>query len=135
MGAIHTGLVKGIWDEGQEEVELGCDSVKGVAASMGITQGPVRLVTKDGDLQKVKKGDIVVTYSCSASFNIVLGLCAGIVTDYGGMLSHAAICAREYAIPAIVGSQDATKKFKDGDIVRIDSSKGTVTRLQNEISV
>jgi pyruvate,water dikinase len=135
MGAIHTGLVKGIWDEGQEEVELGCDSVKGVAASMGITQGPVRLVTKDGDLQKVKKGDIVVTYSCSASFNIVLGLCAGIVTDYGGMLSHAAICAREYAIPAIVGSQDATKKFKDGDIVRIDSSKGTVTRLPNEISV
>jgi rifampicin phosphotransferase len=132
MGAIFTGLVKGIWDEGQDDpVDLGNDSVKGVAASMGITEGPVRMVTRDGDLQKVRKGDIVVTYSCSASFNIVLGLCAGIVTDYGGMLSHAAICAREYGIPAIVGSQDATQKFKDGDYVRIDSSKATVTRIRS----
>ena len=63
---------------------------------------------------KVKKGDIVITYSCSASFNVVVGLCKGIVTDYGGMLSHAAIVAREYGIPAIVGSQHATSKFKDG---------------------
>jgi pyruvate,water dikinase len=93
---------------------------------MGITEGPVCLVLEDDDLQKVKKGDIVVTYSCSASFNIVLALCAGVCTDYGGMLSHAAIVSREYGIPAVVGTQNATAKFKDGDIVRIDSSSATV---------
>jgi pyruvate,water dikinase len=96
---------------------------------MGKVTAPVCLVIKDHDLQKVKKGDIVVTYSSSASFNIVLGLCAGICTDYGGMLSHAAIVAREYVIPAVVGSQLATKKFKDGNMVCIDSSTGTVTRV------
>jgi pyruvate,water dikinase len=74
----------------------------------------------------VKKGDVVVTYPCLASFNIVLALCAGICSDYGGMLSHAATVAREYGIPAIVGSQNVTSKFKNGDIVRIDSSTATV---------
>jgi rifampicin phosphotransferase len=135
MEAIHTGLVKAIWDEGRDDdpVDVGTDSVSGVAASMGITEGPVCVVIRDGDLQKVRKGDIVVTYSCSASFNVVLGLCAGIVTDYGGMLSHAAICAREYGIPAIVGTKDATKKFKDRDNVRIDSSKASVTRFPSKL--
>jgi phosphoenolpyruvate synthase/pyruvate phosphate dikinase len=103
-----------------------------VAASMGVTTGPVRMVLNDGDLRKVKKGDIVCTYSCSASFNCVVGLCAGIVTDYGGMLSHAAIVAREYGIPAIVGSQQATAKFKDGDIVKIDSSTATVSLVERK---
>jgi pyruvate,water dikinase len=65
---------------------------------MGQTEGPVCLVTKDGDLQKVQKGDIVVTYSYSAAFKVVIGLCSGICTDYGGMLSHAAMVAREYGI-------------------------------------
>ena len=131
MAAFATGALRGIWDErlddeGDEDVRESPDAVKGVPASMGIVEGPVRLVLQDEDLQKVKKGDVVVTYSCSASFNIVLALCAGICTDYGGMLSHAAIVAREYGIPAIVGSQNATSKFKNGDIVRIDSSTATV---------
>jgi phosphohistidine swiveling domain-containing protein len=137
MGAINTSLLRGVWDERQEDVDesitKSADKVKGVAASMGIISGPICLVLKDGDLRKVKKGDIVCTYSCSASFNIVVGLCAGIVTDYGGMLSHAAIVAREYGVPAIVGSQHATSKFKDGDIVEIDSSSATVTLIDRII--
>lgn len=100
---------------------------KGLAASMGNIEGFCRMVLNDGDLRKVKKGDIVCTYSCSASFNCVIGLCGGIVTDYGGMLSHAAIVAREYGIPCIVGSQQATAKFKDGDIIKIDSRTGVVS--------
>jgi len=130
MAALDTGLLKGVWDERQDGVnaaELGSHAVQGVPASMGITEGPVCLILKDGDLQKVKKGDIVVTYSCSASFNIVIALCAGICTDYGGMLSHAAIVAREYGIPAVVGTQEATSKFKNGDVVRIDTSTSTVS--------
>jgi pyruvate,water dikinase len=136
MGAINTGLLRGIWDEGQEnadeEISKSKDKVKGVAASMGVTTAPVCMVLNDGDLRKVKKGHIVCTYSCSASFNCVVGLCSGIVTDYGGMLSHAAIVAREYGIPAIVGSQQATAKFKDGDIVKIDSSTATVSLVERK---
>jgi len=103
----------------------------GTSASMGKVTGRVTLLLQDDDLQKVKKGDIVVTYSTSASFNMVLALCSGIVTNYGGMLSHAAIVAREYGIPAIVGTQDATYKFKTGDIVTIDSTTNSVTRVHD----
>lgn len=131
MRNMDTGLLKGIWDEtsgSEEDVKDNPDRVVGVAAAMGNITAPVTVVLQDSDLQKVKKGDIIVCYSSSASFNIVLGLCSGIVTNYGGMLSHAAILAREYGIPAIVGSQDATAKFKTGDIVTIDTSTHSVTR-------
>jgi len=127
------GGFKGIWDEGShtdEDITNNPNKVKGLPASMGKVTAPVCLILQDDDLQKVKKGDIIVTYSSSASFNIVLGLCAGICTDFGGMLSHAAIVAREYGIPAVVGTQLATKKFKSGDIVCIDSSTSTVTRVE-----
>jgi len=132
MGAMEGGF-KGIWDEGShtdEDITNNPNKVKGLPASMGKVTAPVCLILQDDDLQKVKKGDIIVTYSSSASFNIVLGLCAGICTDFGGMLSHAAIVAREYGIPAVVGTQLATKKFKSGDIVCIDSSTSTVTRVE-----
>jgi rifampicin phosphotransferase len=85
MAAFATGCLRGIFYErdDSEDEEVGPDTVKGCSASTGIVEGPVRLVLQDDDLAKVKKGDIVVTYSCSASFNIVLALCAGICTDYG----------------------------------------------------
>jgi len=138
MAGFATGGLRGIWDERTDEededgIRSSPDAVKGVPASMGTVEGPVRLVLEDDDLQKVKKGDIVVTYSCSASFNIVLALCAGICTDYGGMLSHAAIVAREYGIPAVVGSQTATSKFNNGDIVRISSSSATVRVVKRTV--
>ena len=102
MAAMESSLLKGTYDTTvlKQDGEEDSDQVKGVPASMGKVTGPVCLVLSDSDLQSVKKGDIVVTYSSSASFNIVLGLCSAIVTDYGGMLSHAAIVAREYGIPA-----------------------------------
>jgi hypothetical protein len=86
MMNMDTGLMKGIWDEtpgSEADVKDDPDRVAGVAASMGTVTAPVTLVLQDSDLQYVKKGDIVVTYSSSASFNIVLGLCSGIVTNYG----------------------------------------------------
>jgi rifampicin phosphotransferase len=132
MENMNTGLTKGIWDEtpgSEEDVKDNPDKVVGVSAATGVVTAPVVLVLQDSDLQYVKKGDIIVTYSSSASFNMVLGLCSGIVTNYGGMLSHAAIVAREYGIPAIVGTQVATEKFKSGDVVTIDSSTSSVTRV------
>lgn len=133
MASMDSALVNGVWNEtsaSKEDVKDNPDRVIGVAASTGNVTAPVTVVIQDCDLQKVNPGDIVVTYSSSASFNIVLGMCSGIVTNYGGILSHAAIVAREYGIPAIVGSRDATYKFKTGDIVTIDSVTCSVTRVK-----
>jgi phosphohistidine swiveling domain-containing protein len=135
MANLHTGLIKGLFDEtsgSEEDVSENADCSVGISASTGKVTGKVTVVLQDSDLQLVQKGDIVVTYSASASFNFVLALCSGIVTNYGGMLSHAAIVAREFGIPAIVGTQDSTYKFKTGDIVTIDSNTHSVTRVQQQ---
>ena len=135
MANLHTGLIKGLFDEtsgSEEDVSENPDCSVGISASTGKVTGKVTVVLQDSDLQLVQKGDIVVTYSASASFNFVLALCSGIVTNYGGMLSHAAIVAREFGIPAIVGTQDSTYKFRTGDIVTIDSNTHSVTRVQQQ---
>ena len=77
----------------------------------------------------LEKGDVLVTRATSAYFNVVLPLLGAIVTDRGGQLSHAAIVAREYGIPGIVGTKEATTTIPDGARVRVDGEKGEVTIL------
>ena len=69
---------------------------------------------------------MLVTGSTSAAFNVILPLLGAIVTDRGGQLSHAAIVAREYGIPAVVGTMRATSLIPDGALVRVDGTAGTV---------
>ena len=69
---------------------------------------------------------MLVTRNTGPSFNVVLPLLGAIVTDRGGQLSHAAIVAREYGIPAVVGTREATTMFPDGALVRVDGDKGIV---------
>ena len=73
---------------------------------------------------------MLIARSTAAYFNPVLPLLGGIVTDRGGQLSHAAIVAREYGIPAVVGTSTATKRIPDGARVRVDGTRGEVTLLQ-----
>ena len=68
-----------------------------------------------------------MTVSTSEAFNILLPLLGGIVTDSGGLLSHSAIVAREYGIPGVVGTRDATERIPDGARVRVDGDAGEVT--------
>ena len=75
------------------------------------------------------QGDVLVTESTSEAFNILLPLLGGIVTDSGGLLSHAAIVAREYGIPGVVGTRDGTERIPDGATVRVDGDAGQVTVL------
>jgi rifampicin phosphotransferase len=75
----------------------------------------------------VQRGDVLVTASTTESFNIVLPILGAIVTDSGGLLSHAAIVSREYGIPAVVGCRDATALIADGAKVRVDGTSGEVT--------
>ena len=101
----------------------------GLAASKGVYEGPARRVSSAAEFDRIDKGDVLVTESTSEAFNILLPLLGAIVTDNGGLLSHAAIVAREYGIPGVVGTREATGRIRDGDRIRVDGDKGEVTVL------
>ncbi|HET9298773.1 MAG TPA: PEP-utilizing enzyme [Candidatus Polarisedimenticolaceae bacterium] len=105
------------------------DRLRGLAASRGIYEGPARRVNGPTEFGRIAKGDVLVTQSTTEAFNILLPLLGGIVTDAGGLLSHAAIVAREYGIPGVVGTRSATEHIPDGARVRVDGNKGEVTVL------
>lgn len=100
--------------------------LEGLAASPGIAAGKVRLVHKMEDLQKIEIGDILVTTMTNPDMVVSMQKSAAIVTDEGGMTAHAAIVSREMGIPAIVGTQSATKKLKNGDVITVDGYAGKV---------
>lgn len=100
--------------------------ISGMPVNAGIYEGIARIICNLQDFNLLKKGDILVTKNTTAAFNAILPLLGGIVTDRGGQLSHAAIVAREYGIPAVVGTKNSTQIIKDGTRIRIDGGKGTV---------
>jgi pyruvate,water dikinase len=104
-------------------------TVRGAGASPGVYEGPARLVRGTADFGRILQGDVLVTSSTSAAFNLVLPMLGAIVTDRGGLLSHAAIVAREYGVPSVVGCTDATRQIHDGARVRVDGRAGEVTIL------
>jgi len=101
--------------------------LRGLAASGGIYEGPARRVAGPSEFDRIIEGDVLVTESTSEAFNILLPLLGAIVTDSGGLLSHSAIVAREYGIPGVVGTREATQRIPDGALVRVDGNVGEVT--------
>jgi rifampicin phosphotransferase len=101
----------------------------GLAASKGVYEGPARRVSGPSQFGRIAKGDVLVTESTTEAFNILLPLLGGIVTDEGGLLSHAAIVSREYGIPGVVGTREATERIADGVLIRVDGDAGEVTVL------
>jgi rifampicin phosphotransferase len=101
-------------------------SVVGLPVHPGVYEGPARIVTGPQDFNRLQQGDVLVTRTTGPSFNVVLPLLGAIVTDRGGQLSHAAIVAREYGIPAVVGTREATTMFADGARVRVNGDTGVV---------
>lgn len=111
----------------QEGKELeGTVLVEGLAASPGVGVGNVRIVKGMEDLVNVKKGDVMVTEMTNPDMVVSMQKSVAIVTDEGGMTSHAAIVSREMGIPAIVGTSEATSKLKDGSKVTVDGFNGKV---------
>jgi pyruvate,water dikinase len=103
--------------------------LKGLPASGGVYEGRVRRVSSRADFDRIQQGDVLVTESTTEAFNILLPLLGAIITDSGGLLSHAAIVAREYGIPGVVGTRDATTRISEGTRVRVDGDAGEVTVL------
>jgi pyruvate,water dikinase len=104
-------------------------TVRGLGVSPGIYEGTARVIRGTGEFGRIDPGDVLVTNSTTTAFNIVLPLLGAIVTDRGGLLSHAAIVAREFGIPGVVGCTDATTVLLDGARVRVDGSAGEVEIL------
>jgi len=100
--------------------------VRGLGVSPGTYEGTARVIRGTGEFGRIEPGDVLVTNSTTTAFNIVLPLLGAIVTDRGGLLSHAAIVAREYGIPGVVGCTDATRVLPDGALVRVDGAAGEV---------
>jgi phosphohistidine swiveling domain-containing protein len=103
--------------------------LRGLAASPGVYEGPARLVSGPAEFDRIVQGDVLVTQATSEAFNILLPLLGAIVTDSGGLLSHSAIVAREYGIPGVVGTRDATERIADGARLRVDGNSGEVAVL------
>jgi pyruvate,water dikinase len=104
-------------------------TITGKPVSPGVYTGRARVITETSDLNGLTKGDVLVTACTSPAFNVVLPLLGAIVTDKGGQLSHAAIVAREYGIPAVVGTLRATATIPDEARVEVDGTQGRVRRL------
>jgi pyruvate,water dikinase len=114
---------------GSSQEPHGEKMLRGLAASGGVYDGPARLVSGPAEFGRIVKGDVLVTESTTEAFNILLPLLGAIVTDAGGLLSHSAIVAREYGIPGVVGTREATDRISDGARVRVDGDGGEVTVL------
>jgi len=100
--------------------------LSGLAASPGIAVGKIRIVEDLKDLQKITKGDILVTTMTNPDMVVTMQKSAGIVTDEGGLTAHAAIVSREMGIPCIVGTKEATSKLREGEIITIDGYTGRI---------
>jgi pyruvate,water dikinase len=114
---------------GSSEAEHEDDLLRGLAASGGVYEGPARLIGGPAEFDRIVQGDVLVTQSTTEAFNLLLPLLGAIVTDAGGLLSHSAIVAREYGIPGVVGTREATQRIADGARVRVDGTAGEVTVL------
>lgn len=100
--------------------------IEGTVAQRGQVESEVRLVFEDADIEKLEKGDILVSPMTTPDMMVGIMDAEGIITDEGGMASHAAIVSRELGIPCVIGTGTATSILKDGDKVRIDAEEGYV---------
>jgi pyruvate,water dikinase len=128
VSADDAGAVNATDGSGVQQTESDEVILKGLGASPGIASGQIRIVDKLDQLDKVGEGDIIVTAMTTPDMVPAMKRAAGIVTDEGGMTSHAAIVSRELGVPAVVGTSRATAELEDGQQITLDGDKGTIRR-------
>jgi rifampicin phosphotransferase len=107
------------------------NSLKGVAASPGRVTAPARILNGPQDFDQMQTGDVLVASITTPAWTPLFARAAAVVTDVGGPLSHGSIVAREYGIPAVLGTGSATKRIQNGQIITVDGSTGLVTLSNN----
>ena len=124
---IGTQVVKGDSDS----MERG--AIKGLGANNGRVTGTARVIEDFTQIDRLKEGDILVTKFTDTGWTPKFAILSGIVTEYGGILCHAAIVSREYGIPAIVCCKDCMQKIRDGQTITVDGANGIVTIVEETI--
>ena len=106
------------------------NELKGYAASPGVVEGTAKVLRSINDFGEIKEGDILVAPITHPSWSPLFSKISAAVSDIGGTMSHMAIVAREYGMPAVVGTGEATKRIKNGQRLRVDGDRGVVTILE-----
>jgi pyruvate,water dikinase len=107
------------------------NELKGYAASPGSVEGIARVLRSINDFGEIRKGDILVCPITHPSWSPLFSKISAAVSDIGGTMSHMAIVAREYGMPAVVGTGQATRRIKSGQRLRVDGDRGVVTILDD----
>ena len=101
--------------------------INGNAASAGTITGTARVILSLDDAERLGQGEILVCPATMPPWTPLFAITSGVVTDHGGVHSHTAIVAREYQIPAVVGTKVGTSLIEDGHTITVDGNEGTVT--------
>ncbi|MCX5807134.1 MAG: PEP-utilizing enzyme [Proteobacteria bacterium] len=101
-------------------------AIHGAAAASGVAMGRAVVIKKDEDILKVKDGMVIVSRTASPKLAIILSKANAIATENGGQASNAVEFARIYGIPAVIGISGLTEIIRDGDIIRVDGTQGTI---------
>lgn len=110
----------------QPVVEAHDGAIAGVAGSPGVHTGPARVIHEESGFARLRPGDVLVCPITSPAWSLLFAQAGAVVTDGGGVLAHAAVIAREYAIPAVLATGNATRRLRDGEIVTVDGTAGLV---------
>jgi len=137
--AIDDPAINMLWGITRENLDSWLDDgtenekeLKGFAACSGVVEGPARVVRSVSEIGRIQQGDILVCQVTNPTWSPIFQKIGAAVSDIGGSMSHMAIVAREYGLPAVVGTGKATTLIKDGQRIRVDGGKGTVTILDDE---
>ncbi len=108
------------------------NKAKGLPGSAGVARGTARVIHSLAEAGRLQPGDVLVTVSTEPPWTPLFATASAVVTDSGGVLSHSAAVAREYRIPAVVGTGNATTTFKDGQLIEVDGNAGIVRVVVEE---
>jgi pyruvate,water dikinase len=116
------------WMPAASEEQTG-DVIKGIAGSAGTITAPARVLGGPQDFGQMQPGDVLVASITTPAWTSLFAMASAVVTDIGGPLSHSSIVAREYGIPAVLGTAVATRRIRSGQLIRVDGDAGTVSLL------
>ncbi|SDM07600.1 PEP/pyruvate-binding domain-containing protein [Nonomuraea jiangxiensis] len=115
------------WPPPAGRTSAAAPTLTGTPGGHGVVTGPARIIRGPRDFTRVHPGDIIVCPFTDPAWTPLLRIAAGVITETGGVLSHAAIVAREYGIPAVLGIPNATSRLHDGSTITMDGTTGTIT--------
>ena len=113
------------WTPATEDSQSG-GTLKGIGASVGCVTAPARVLHGPQDFGQMCPGDVLVAATTTPAWTPLFAMASAVVTDVGGPLSHGSIVAREYGIPAVMGTGVATKRIQSGETITVDGSDGIV---------